>query len=98
MIADIMSDIMESGEAKDKENPVEIDNRVRENRQLLRLSQKQLADMAGITRQAICAVEASQYSPSTSVALKLAQVLRCRVEDLFQLKGGGEVIEGELIG
>src|SRR5262247_1561023 len=95
MIADIMSNMMDSGR---QENPTETENRVREKRQTLHLSQKQLADLAGITRQAICAVEANQYSPSTSVALKLAQVLRCRVEDLFYLKGDGEVIEGELIG
>ena len=81
-----------------QENPIETENRVREKRQTLHLSQKQLAELAGITRQAICAVEANQYSPSTSVALKLAQVLRCRVEDLFYLKSNGEVVEGELIG
>ena len=95
MIADIMSNMIEPAK---QENPTETENRVREKRQTLHLSQKQLADLAGITRQAICAVEANQYSPSTSVALKLAQVLRCRVEDLFCLKGNGEVIEGELIG
>lgn len=76
----------------------EIENRLRAKRQLLGLSQKQLANMAGVTRQAVCAVEASQYSPATSVALRLAQVLRCRVEDLFSLKGGGEIVEGELVG
>src|SRR5262245_60221506 len=95
MIADRKSNIMDS---EKQENPTETENRVREKRQTLHLSQKQLADLAGITRQAICAVEANQYSPSTSVSLKLAQVLRCRVEDLFYLKGEGEVIEGELIG
>src|SRR5262249_35598415 len=95
MIADTMSNMIA---IPSQENPTETENRVREKRQTLRLSQKQLADMAGITRQAICAVEANQYSPSTSVALKLAQVLRCRVEDLFNLRGDGEVIEGELIG
>lgn len=81
-----------------QESSTETENRVRQKRLASHLSQKQLADMAGITRQAICAVEANQYSPSTSVALKLAQVLRCRVEDLFNLRGDGEVIEGELIG
>ena len=54
--------------------------------------------MAGITRQAVSAVEANQYSPATSVALQLARALRCRVEDLFTIKSGGEIIEGELIG
>lgn len=54
--------------------------------------------MAGITRQAIAAVETNQYSPATSVALQLARALRCRVEDLFSIRQGGEIIEGELLG
>lgn len=77
---------------------VEIDNRLREKRQALGLSQKQLAEMAGITRQAVCAVESNQYSPATSVALQLARALHCRVEELFSLKSRGEIIEGELVG
>src|SRR5437660_6030002 len=74
------------------------ENRLRERRQTLGLSQRQLANMAGITRQAVSAVEANHYSPATSVALQLARALRCRVEDLFSIKSGGEIIEGELIG
>ena len=81
-----------------KQNSPEIENRLREKRQSAGLSQKQLADMAGITRQAVSAVEANQYSPATSVALQLARALRCRVEELFSLKSGGEIIEGELVG
>ena len=80
------------------ENQAEIDNRLREKRQALGLSQKQLAEMAGITRQAVCAVEANHYSPATSVALQLARALHCQVEELFSLKIGGEIIEGELMG
>jgi putative molybdopterin biosynthesis protein len=76
----------------------EIENRLREKRQALALSQKRLADLAGITRQAVSALEANQYSPATSVALQLARALHCRVEDLFSIKQGGEVIEGELLG
>jgi molybdate-binding protein/DNA-binding XRE family transcriptional regulator len=77
---------------------VEMENRLREKRQALALSQKQLAELAGVTRQAISALEANQYSPATSVALQLARALHCRVEDLFSIKQGGEVIEGELLG
>jgi putative molybdopterin biosynthesis protein len=77
---------------------IEIENRLREKRQALGLSQKQLADLAGITRQAVSALEANQYSPATSVALQLGRALHCRVEDLFSIKQGGEVIEGELLG
>jgi molybdate-binding protein/DNA-binding XRE family transcriptional regulator len=76
----------------------ELENRLREKRQALELSQKELADRAGITRQAVSALEANRYSPATSVALQLARALRCRVEDLFSLKSDGEIVEGELLG
>ena len=77
---------------------IEMENHLRAKRQALALSQKQLADLAGITRQAVSALEANHYSPATSVALQLARALRCRVEDLFSLKSGGEIVEGELLG
>jgi len=80
------------------EASIALENRLREKRQAAALSQKQLADLAGITRQAVSALEADQYSPATSVALQLARALRCRVEDLFSLKQVGEVIECELLG
>jgi len=96
MISDFMLDIMATEQKR--QNLPEYENRLRDRRQSASLSQKQLADMAGITRQAVCAVEASQYSPATSVALRLARALRCRVEDLFSIRGSGEIIEGELLG
>jgi molybdate-binding protein/DNA-binding XRE family transcriptional regulator len=74
------------------------ENRLREKRQAAGLSQKQLGDMAGITRQAVAAVETNQYSPATSVALQFARALKCRVEDLFSIKSDGEIIQGELLG
>ncbi len=88
---------MESSYSPSPPQP-EFENHLREKRQELGLSQKQLAEMAGITRQAVAAVETNQYSPATSVALQLARVLHCRVEDLFSLKQSGEIIEGELLG
>jgi putative molybdopterin biosynthesis protein len=96
MISDFMFGIMASKQKQ--QNQPEYENRLREKRQSLGLSQKQLADSAGITRQAVCAVEAKQYSPATSVALRLARALRCRVEDLFSIKSDGEIVEGELLG
>jgi putative molybdopterin biosynthesis protein len=96
MIPDFMLGIMAPKQAF--QNPPEYENRLREKRQALALSQKQLADLAGITRQAVSALEANQYSPATSVALQLARALRCRVEDLFSIKQGGEIIEGDLLG
>jgi putative molybdopterin biosynthesis protein len=62
------------------------------------LSQGQLAAQAGITRQAISAIESDTYLPTTAVALRLAAVLACRVEDLFRLAQSDEVIQGTFIG
>lgn len=44
-----------------------------------------LAAQAGVTRQAIYAIEAGTYMPNTAVALKLARALETTVEDLFAL-------------
>jgi molybdate-binding protein/DNA-binding XRE family transcriptional regulator len=84
-------------EREDTAEPV-FENHLRQRRQAAGFSQKQLADMAGITRQSVAAVETSQYSPATSVALQLARALHCRVEDLFSIKSRGEMVDGELLG
>lgn len=61
------------------------------------LSQAELAASSGITRQAVCAIEAGKYLPTTAVALRLSNALHCQVEDLFRLVDRGEVVEGEWI-
>jgi molybdate-binding protein/DNA-binding XRE family transcriptional regulator len=76
----------------------QFENHLRQRRQAEGFSQQHIAAMAGVTRQAIAAIETNQYSPATSVALQLARALRCRVEDLFSIKQGGEILEGELLG
>ena len=50
------------------------------------LTQADLADMVGVTRKSINAIETGRMVPSTVLALKLAQVLETRVEDLFKLE------------
>ncbi len=62
------------------------------------LSQVELAKQAGITRQGVSAIESNLYLPTTAVALHLASVLACRVEDLFSLVPSEEFIEGTLVG
>jgi molybdopterin molybdotransferase/putative molybdopterin biosynthesis protein len=73
-------------------------SRVRARRDGLGLSQGEVARRAGITRQALSAVEAGHYGPSTEVALRLARVLQCRVEDLFALRDHRKTIAAELVG
>ncbi len=46
------------------------------------MTQQELADKAGVTRQTILAIEAGNYSPSLTLAFKLA--LGARLEDVFQ--------------
>lgn len=76
----------------------QIENRLRERRQAAGLSQKQLADRVGITRQAVAAVETNLYCPATSVSLQLADALRCRVEDLFRIRASAELIDAKILG
>ncbi|MDF0645776.1 MAG: substrate-binding domain-containing protein [Nitrospira sp.] len=62
------------------------------------LSQGELASRAGVTRQAVSSIESNLYLPTTAVALRLAAVLSCRVEDLFSLARPIEPIRGTFIG
>ena len=75
-----------------------VSNHLAERRNHQGLSQAELAKRAGITRQAVYAIEANQYLPSTQISLKLAEVLECSVEDLFSLPGREVVVDAELIG
>src|SRR5215204_1284340 len=75
----------------------EFSNYLRQVRAQKGFSQGDLASRAGVTRQAISAIESNLYLPTTAVALRLAAVLDCRVEDLFTLSEGN-VIEGHLVG
>ena len=66
----------------------ELTNSVRRLRRLADLTQQELADQAGVTRQTILSIEKGNYTPSVALALKLAEALEVRVEDLFQLSRG----------
>jgi putative transcriptional regulator len=60
-------------------------NRLRVARAELRLSQEELADRAGVTRQTISAIENEQYVPSARLAFVLARRLGKPIGDLFYL-------------
>jgi putative molybdopterin biosynthesis protein len=63
----------------------EIQNHLGTLRQKRGISAAQLARTVGVTRQTIYAMEAGSYVPNTAVALRLAQALEVKVEDLFAL-------------
>jgi molybdate-binding protein/transcriptional regulator with XRE-family HTH domain len=71
---------------------------LREHRLAQKLSQLELAQRAGISRQALCSIEAGSAVPGTDVALRLAQALGVRVESLFRLESGEPPLEAALAG
>ena len=80
------------------ESPFRCLNYLKRARTHLGFSQSELAVRAGVTRQAISSIESDLYLPTTAVALRLAAVLSCRVEDLFSLAPSEDILEGEFIG
>ena len=66
----------------------DIRNQLRRHRLLSGLTQQELADRVGVTRQTILSIEKGKYTPSVALALCLAGVFEVSVEALFQLSQG----------
>lgn len=49
------------------------------------MTQVELAEKVGVTRQTIIAIEKGDYTPSVALALRLAKVFKTGVEDIFEL-------------
>jgi putative transcriptional regulator len=60
-------------------------NNLEDLRKSAGLTQQQLSEKAEVSRKSINAIENGIYIPSTVLALKIAQTIKCRVEDLFKL-------------
>ncbi|MAU91453.1 MAG: helix-turn-helix transcriptional regulator [Pseudomonadales bacterium] len=60
-------------------------NRLEELRKTEAMTQQQLSERAEVSRKSINAIENGVYIPSTVLALKIANILNCTVEDLFRL-------------
>ncbi len=58
-------------------------NRLKEYRVLLGVNQQQMGALVGTSRQTISQIERGDYSPSVTLALKIASVCGVRVEDIF---------------
>lgn len=48
------------------------------------MSQQDLADRVGVTRQTVIAIEKNKYSPSLEVAFKIAEVFSVPLNDVFE--------------
>ena len=60
-------------------------NQLKVRRAMNDLTQGDLAERVGVTRKSVNSIENGHFVPSTELALKMARVLGCTVEDLFQL-------------
>lgn len=63
-------------------------NRILQLRKVQGYSQARLADLTGVTRQTINAIENAKYSPSLELAFTLARVLGVTVDELFTMEDG----------
>ncbi len=52
------------------------------------MTQQQLADAVGVTRQTIVAIEKGNYSPSLELAFRIARVFHSTIEDVFYIEEG----------
>ena len=70
---------------------VKITNRIRRLRfDHDELTQEELADLAGCTRQTIIALEQGKYSPSLELAFRIAHIFNTPLEEIFSYDPGDE--------
>jgi putative transcriptional regulator len=61
-------------------------NRIRIERAIMDITQADLAEKIGVSRQTINAMESNKYVPSTVLALKIAKLFGRKVEEIFELE------------
>lgn len=58
-------------------------NRLKEYRAKINVNQTEMGNLVGVSRQTISQIERGDYSPSVTLALKIAKVFDATVEDIF---------------
>lgn len=71
-------------EMRKEEENLPLLNRLKEWRTRLGINQTELGKLAGVSRQTISLIERGDYSPSVTLALKLAKICEASVEDIFE--------------
>ena len=65
-------------------------NRLKEYRARIGVNQQQIGALVGTSRQTISQIERGDYSPSVTLALKIAKVCNATVEEIFEYVEDGE--------
>ncbi len=63
-----------------------LSNSIRTYRKAIDMSQKDLADAVGVRRETISHLEQGKYNPSLLLAMKIAEIFKVTVDDLFTQK------------
>lgn len=58
-------------------------NRLKEYRAKINVNQTEMGNLVGVSRQTISQIERGDYSPSVTLALKIAKIFSVSVEDIF---------------
>ena len=58
-------------------------NKLKEYRAIIGVNQTRMGELAGVSRQTISQIERGDYSPSVTLALKIAKICNAKVEDIF---------------
>lgn len=58
-------------------------NRLKEYRAKINENQQQMGQLVGVSRQTISLIERGDYSPSVTLAIKIARIFDAKVEDIF---------------
>jgi putative transcriptional regulator len=67
-------------------------NHLKEYRAKINVNQQEMGQLVGVSRQTISQIERGDYSPSVTLALKIAGVLHVQVEDVFEYTEDAEVM------
>ncbi len=58
-------------------------NKLKEFREKRSMTQEDLAQKAGVSRQTIISIEGNKYVPSLELAFKFSKIFNCKIEDIF---------------
>jgi putative transcriptional regulator len=71
----------------------EVFNRIRDYRVKRSLTQDELAQAVGVSRQSIISIERGRYTPSLYLALRFAKFFQCSADELFELIEEGRYVK-----
>ncbi len=72
-----------------------MDNKVKIARVEVGLTQQQLAEKIGVTRQTISLIEKGKYNPTLKLCLDICYAVNKKLDEIFWIEQGGKAIEGD---